>query len=75
MIFSLAARTLAVLLFHKSRKVWHLAFLYAVAVTIGFVIPFGFLLSWVVMAIAPYKEDYIPKANSFDKEFSKDEDH
>lgn len=74
MIFSLAACTLAVLLFLKSRKVWHLAFWYAVAVAMGLVIPFGGLLSWAVMAIAPYKEDHIPKANSFDKEFSKDEE-
>ncbi len=74
MIFSFAACTLALLLFLKSRKIWHLTFWYAVAVAIGLAVPFGGLLSWAVMVIAPYKEDYKPKPNSFDKAFENDED-
>jgi hypothetical protein len=74
MIYSLATCTLAALLFLKSRKIAHLFFWYVIAVIIGWIIPFSFLLSWVIMAMAPYKEDYEPPANSFDKALRNDDD-
>jgi hypothetical protein len=74
MIFSLATCTLAALLFLNSRKIAHLFFWYVIAVALGWIIPFGFLISWVIMVMAPHKEDHKPPANSFDKAFGKDDE-
>lgn len=45
-----------------------------IAVALGWVIPFGFLISWVIMVMAAHKEDHKPPANSFDKAFGKDDE-
>lgn len=74
MIFSLATCTLAALLFLNSRKIAHLFFWYVIAFVMGWIIPFGFLISWVIMVLAPYKEGYKPPVNSFDKAFGKDDE-
>jgi len=72
MIYSLLFSTVAFAFLYKSRKPNSLLLWAIPAVLVGFVIPFGSILSWIFLYKAAYRDDYPRKPSSFDKAFGDD---
>lgn len=71
LIFAIPIHVVAFAFFSRSKKLRSLAIYAIIALAIGAVVPFAFVISWALMANAASKEG-CEKPNSFNKKFDDD---
>ena len=71
--FAIPIHIIAFIFYCRSKKLRSLAIYATIALAIGVIIPFSFLISWAIMDNADNKEGY-EKPNSFKKKFDEDWD-
>ena len=71
LIFAIPIHIMAFIFYCRSKKLKSLAIYAIIALAIGAVVPFAFLISWALMDNAASKEG-CEKPNSFNKKFEED---
>jgi hypothetical protein len=72
MLYALIIHIIAFLIYSRRKDLVSLFGLAIIALIIGSIIPFGYLLSWLLMNAAEKKEGYEKKQDSFDKKFDEE---